>query len=128
LKNIIIIIYNMSQHKSEDYKISAVKYYLKIKHQTNTCEIFECSQRSLMRWVEKYNKNKTIKRKSRKAVSYKVTQQHIKYIKTQLKTNKTISMQELSNILVFLQFLQMELLAMKYMKKVGLIVKGLLNF
>ena len=81
-----------------------------------------------MRWVNKYNKNKTVKRKSRKAVSYKVTQQHIKYIKTQLKTNKTISMQELSNILVFLQFLQMELLAMKYMKKVGLIVKGLLNF
>ena len=32
--------------KSEDYKISAVKYYLKSKHQTNTCEIFECSQRT----------------------------------------------------------------------------------
>ena len=26
-------------------KISAVKYYLKSKHQTETCEIFECSQR-----------------------------------------------------------------------------------
>ena len=55
----------MPQHKGEDYKISAVKYYLKTKHQTNTCEIFECSQRSLMRWVNKYNKNKTVKRKSR---------------------------------------------------------------
>ena len=76
------------KHTSEDYKISAVKYYLKSKHQTETCQIFECSQRSLMRWVDKYNKNKTVKRKSRKAVSYKVTQQHIKYIKTQLKTNK----------------------------------------
>lgn len=50
-----------------------------------------------MRWVNKYNKNKQLKEKSRKAVSYKVTQQHIKYIKTQIKTNKTISMQELSN-------------------------------
>jgi len=57
----------MPRHKGEDYKISAVKYYLKTKHQTNTCEIFECSQRSLMRWVDKYNKNKTVKRKSRKA-------------------------------------------------------------
>ena len=46
----------MPHHKSEDYKISAVKYYLKTKHQTNTCEIFECSQRSLMRWVDKPNK------------------------------------------------------------------------
>ena len=72
----------MPKHKSEDYKISAVKYYLKSKHQTETCQIFECSQRSLMRRVDKYTvKNKTVKRKSRKAVSYKVTQQHIKYIK-----------------------------------------------
>ena len=39
----------MPQHKGEDYKISAVKYYLKSRHQTETCQIFECSQRSLMR-------------------------------------------------------------------------------
>jgi transposase len=87
----------MPHHKSQDYKISAVKYYLKSKHQTETCEIFECSQRSLMRWVDKYNKNKTVKRKTKKAMSYKVTQQHIKYIIKQLKSNKTISMHELSN-------------------------------
>ena len=49
----------MPKHKSEDYKISAVKYYLK----TNTCEIYECSQRSLMRWIDKYNKNKRVERK-----------------------------------------------------------------
>lgn len=51
----------MQQHKGEDYKISAVEYYLKSKYQINTCEIFDCSQRSLMRWVDKYNKNKTVK-------------------------------------------------------------------
>ena len=62
----------MLHHKSEYYKISAVKYYLKSKHQTETCQIFECSQRSWLRWVDKYNKNKTVKRKSRKAVSYKI--------------------------------------------------------
>ena len=33
----------MQQHKGEDYKISAVKYYLKTKHQINTCEIFKYS-------------------------------------------------------------------------------------
>lgn len=30
-------------HKSEDYKISAVKYYLKNKDNIrNTCKIFDC--------------------------------------------------------------------------------------
>jgi hypothetical protein len=40
----------MSKHKSEDYKLSAVKYYLENnKNQLNTCNIFKCSPRSLMR-------------------------------------------------------------------------------
>ena len=56
----------MLTHKSSDYKLSAVKYYLShSKNQVQTCKIFDCSTRSLMRWVNKYNKNKTVKRKSR---------------------------------------------------------------
>ena len=30
-----------------------------------TCEIFQCHPRSLMRWVDKYNKNKDITRKKK---------------------------------------------------------------
>jgi transposase len=46
-----------SKHKSEDYKKSAVEYYLVgDKSQTEVCEIFKCSTRSLMRWVDKYEK------------------------------------------------------------------------
>jgi transposase len=41
----------MSKHKSEDYKIIAVKYYLdNDTNYTKTCEIFKCSERSLKRW------------------------------------------------------------------------------
>ena len=41
------------KHKSEDYKISAVEYYLvEDKSQEEVCKIFKCSPRSLMRWVE----------------------------------------------------------------------------
>jgi len=40
----------MSNHKSEDYKITAVNYYLKSnKTQEEICKIFNCSARSLMR-------------------------------------------------------------------------------
>lgn len=45
----------MSHHKSEDYKMSVVKYYLRANQtQEEVCEIFSCSPRSLMRWVERY--------------------------------------------------------------------------
>ena len=48
-----------SKHKSEDYKKSAVEYYLVgDKSQLEVCEIFKCSARSLMRWVDKYIEEK----------------------------------------------------------------------
>jgi len=49
----------MPPHKSEDFKLSAVKHYLKIKNQKETCRIFGCSERSLMRWVDKFKNTKS---------------------------------------------------------------------
>ncbi len=63
----------MPKHKSEDLKLQAVGYYLENdKHQQKTCKIFGCSERSLMRWVQKYQFTKHIKRKKRTYVAYKV--------------------------------------------------------
>ena len=40
----------MYNHKSEDYKLSAVEYYLtEDKTQEEVCKIFKCSARSLLR-------------------------------------------------------------------------------
>jgi len=62
----------MTKHKSEDYKLSAVKYFLKgEKTQEELCKIYECSVRSLMRWVDRYKVNKEIRRHNRKSYSYK---------------------------------------------------------
>ena len=37
----------MPKHKSEDYKKSAVEYYLfENKNQVKTCKIFKCSRKS----------------------------------------------------------------------------------
>lgn len=87
----------MPKHKSEDYKLSAVKYYLKNKNQVKTCKIFECSERSLMRWVIKYNDTKRIIRKEREYKSYKITKDQVKFILDELKKNKTITLKELLN-------------------------------
>ena len=47
----------MTKHKTEDYKISAVNYYLnndKRYGYKKTCKIFDCKKSSLKRWIHKY--------------------------------------------------------------------------
>ena len=47
----------MSTHKSEDYKLSAVKYYLNNDISLDdVCVIFGCTKQSLYRWIKRYNK------------------------------------------------------------------------
>ena len=85
-----------STHKSEDYKKSAVEYYLVgDKSQLELCEIFKCNPRSLMRWVEKYEKEGEIKRENREPVAYKVHKEHVKFLTHEIKKNKTITMEDL---------------------------------
>ena len=50
LKVVVVNRKLISKHKSENYKIIAVKYYLKNDtNYTKTCKIFKCSKRSLKR-------------------------------------------------------------------------------
>ena len=87
-----------SKHKSDDYKLSAVEYYLVgDKSQIEVCEIFKCSPRSLMRWVEIYEKECEIKRENRKPVAYKVHKEHVKFLLDEINKNKTITMTELKH-------------------------------
>ena len=89
----------MSKHKSEDYKITAVKYYLENDtNYTKTCEIFKCSERSLKRWIERYEELEEIKRLNRKPKSYKITKEQVKYAIQKLKENEQITMEELHKI------------------------------
>ena len=63
----------MPTHKTEDYKLSAVKYYLKNDFSMKyVCDIFECKKQSLLRWVDRYLSENSIKRHNRLSVSYKI--------------------------------------------------------
>jgi DNA invertase Pin-like site-specific DNA recombinase len=54
----------MPRHKGEDYKISAVQYFLENDvSYSKTCEIFKCSERSLKRWINRYKEEGGIKKK-----------------------------------------------------------------
>lgn len=86
----------MPKHKSEDYKLLAVQHYLEQKDtQIDTCNLFKCSPRSLMRWVRRYKIEQSIKRHDRKPIAYKVKKIHVKFILDEINKNKTITIQDL---------------------------------
>ena len=83
----------MVKQFSSDLKLKAVNYYNRIKNFKKVCDIFECSHRSLKRWVLKYSKIKDLDRKEREKGSYKIKQIHIDFIKYELRNNNDIHMQ-----------------------------------
>jgi transposase len=87
----------MPSHKSNDYKLTAVQYYLlEDKSQLETCRIFKCSPRSLMSWVERYKKEGNVNIHYRKPVAYKVKKEYVKFLLDEIKKNKTITLYELT--------------------------------
>ena len=88
-------------HHSEDYKLSAVKYYLKNKNKNNirnTCKLFDCKYQSLSRWIRRYNTNGNIRRKTRVNKNIKITKNIEKYVKDYTKQYSTTTLLELSKL------------------------------
>jgi len=84
------------KHKSNDYKITAVNYYLvEDKTQEEVCKIFSCSPRSLLRWVNQYEKEGNVDIHHRKPVAYKIKKEYVKFIMEEIKKNKTITIEDL---------------------------------
>jgi transposase len=84
------------KHKSDDYKISAVKYYLKNKDNIRkTCKIFDCSKTSLQRWIDRYKTTKNITRKNRKPISYKINKDQVKTAVNMIDKNEQLTIDEL---------------------------------
>jgi transposase len=84
-------------HKSEDYKLAAVQYYLVNKEVTrkDICNIFSCSIRSLDRWISLYKDKENLKNKLRDCKAYKVKQEYVDFISNEIENNKTITMKEI---------------------------------
>ena len=89
----------MTKHKTEDYKISAVKYYLnndKGDGYKKTCKIFDCKKSSLRDWIKLYNTSKNLTRRNRKPISYKITKPQVNTALELLKQNEQLTMNELA--------------------------------
>jgi transposase/transposase-like protein len=89
----------MKQH-TEDYKQSAVKYYLEHNEDMrDTCEIFKCKFQSLARWVKTYKNQKgNLNRKTRKNDNLKITQKIEKFVKDYIRKYNTTTLWELSKL------------------------------
>ena len=88
----------MTKHKTEDYKFSAVKYYLnneKGDGYKKTCKIFDCKKSTLRDWIKRYNISKNLTRKNRTPISYKITKPQVKTALELLKQNEQLTMSEL---------------------------------
>ena len=88
----------MPTHKSNDYKLTAVQYYLvEDKTQEEVCKIFKCTPRSLMRWVERYKNEGNVNIHYRKPLAYKVKKEYVKLLVDEINKNKTILTYKMEN-------------------------------
>lgn len=90
----------MPHQKSIDYKETAVNYYLvEDKTQEEVCKVFNCSRRSLMRWVKQHDNEGKVKGYERKPKAYKVHKEHVDFLLQEIKKNKTITIDYLLYLL-----------------------------
>jgi transposase len=87
----------MGKHKSSDYKFSAVEYYLNNEDLSlqYTCDIYNCSKYSLVRWVRRYLEYGTVENKDRKEGAYKVKKEHVKFIIDLIKVKPFITLTDI---------------------------------
>jgi transposase len=95
-------------HHSEDYKEMAVKHYLEGKDDMrDTCKLFKCKYQSLSRWVNQYNKNGNVNRKTRKNRNLKITPKIETFVKNYVRKYNTTTLWELSRLYICLLFLDL---------------------
>jgi transposase len=84
----------MGKHKSSDYKLTAVQHYLNTEGESlrDTCDIFQCSKFSLVRWVRRYIKTGNVDNLPRTEGSYKVRRKYVNFILSLLKTKPLITL------------------------------------
>ena len=85
----------MTKQHSDDFKLSAVKLYLKFNSIRKVSEILNCSKSSLHRWAERYFETGNIERKNYKNRISIITNDILKYIIGLIKTNPTITLSKI---------------------------------
>ena len=81
-----------NKHKSTDYKHAAVKHYLNVSHNLlETSRVMGCNNKTLGKWVARYQETGRIDRLNRDAVSCKITENQVNYAVNYLCEHQTMA-------------------------------------
>ncbi len=81
-------------HHSNEYKMMAIKLYLKLKSIRKVAKLLDCSKSSLNRWLIRYFENDTVERIKNQKPSV-INQQILNYINDLIKNNPTITLSKI---------------------------------
>ena len=90
----------MTSQNSNDYKLSAVKLYLKFNSIREVSEILNCSKSSLHRWIERYFETGNIERKNYKNRVSIITNDILKFIISLIKINPTTTLSKIKKKII----------------------------
>ena len=82
----------VSKHKSKDTKKLAIEYYKNnnVSH-NNVASIFQIGEKTLRRSIRRFDEEKSLDRKNKDAISYKITQNQVKYLLKLVQEYPTLS-------------------------------------
>ena len=87
----------MVKQHSDDFKITAIKLYLKLNSIRKVCNLIDCNKSTLQRWIERYFETGDIKRKSYKSRKTKLNNTILKYIKELIINKPSINLSNISH-------------------------------
>ena len=90
----------MTIQHSNDFKLSAVKLYLKFNSIRKVSELLNCSKSSLQRWIERYFETGNIERKIYKNRISIITNDILKFIISMIKNNPTITLSKIKKKII----------------------------
>lgn len=82
----------VSEHKSKDTKKLAIEYYKNnnVSYE-KVASIFQIGEKTLRRWIKRFDEEKCLDRKNKDAISYKITQNQVKYLLKLVQQYPTLS-------------------------------------
>jgi transposase len=90
----------MTTQHSNDFKLAAVKLYLKFNSIRKVSELLNCSKSSLQRWIERYFETGNIERKIYKNRITIITNEILKFIISMIKNNPTITLSKIKKKII----------------------------
>ena len=90
----------MNKHHSSDFKLLAVKLYLKLNSIRKVSELLDCCKSTLQRWIERYLEYGNVDRKENKERESIITKSILKYITKLIIKNPAITLSKIKKKII----------------------------